>query len=197
MNTTNSLALILISFGLFFLFGKPALSQIYLIKTQNQEYIDAIDQVNLLENKESELTAKLNSIPISERRKVETFFPTRDGLIRLIADIDGIASKHGIGITTVDFSESTTDLSRSVSESMPTPSYESKTINITFSSSYQNLKRFLAELEKSLRVIDIRSIDLSQGADPSGSSAGVYQYKVSADVYWLKDLQHNKNDENQ
>jgi Tfp pilus assembly protein PilO len=197
MNTTNSLALILISFGLFFLFGKNALSDIYLLRTQKQEYNAAIDQVNLLKNKENELTAKLNDIPASERQKIETFFPTKDRLIRLVADIDGIASKLGIGLTAVDFSESTTDLSRSVSEAPAAPPYNSKTISMTFSSSYQNLKLFLTKLEKSLRIIDIRSIDLGQGSDLTDSFSGVYQYKVSADVYWLKDSQNNKNNENE
>lgn len=188
MNTTNSLVLILISFGLFFLFGKPAFSDINILREEKAKYNAAIDQINLLESKKNELLAKLNAIPASDREKMETFLPTKEGLVRLIADIDGIASKHGIGIQSADFGETKTDLSRSVSEIPAVKAYNTKTLNITFSADYNNLAKFLVDLEKSLRILDIRTIDFSVG----NLSSERYQYKISAEVYWLKDLQYEQ-----
>ena len=188
MNITNSFALILISLGLFFLLGKPAFSNISALKTEKQEYRTAIEQINLFENKKNELITKLNNIPASDRQRIETFLPTKERIIRLITDIDGIASKHGISIASADSGEPRTDLSRSVSELPEQKIYNSKTIDITFSSDYANLIKFLVDLEKSLRIIDVRSITFGQGTDFSS----VYNYKVSLEVYWLKDLQYDE-----
>ncbi|MEK9185822.1 MAG: hypothetical protein AAB863_03535, partial [Patescibacteria group bacterium] len=60
MGTTNSLALILISLGLFFLVGKPAFSDISRFQAEKQEYTDAIEQINSFESKKDELLTKLN-----------------------------------------------------------------------------------------------------------------------------------------
>ena len=193
MGTTNSLALILISLGLFFLVGKPAFSDISRFQAEKQEYTDAIEQINSFESKKDELLTKLNNISPEDRQKMETFLPTKEGIVRLIADIDGIAAKRGIGIESANIVESKTDISRSVSEAPQAEIFGSKTIDITFASNYDALINFLNDLEKSLRVIDVRAINFSQGAELTT----VYHYRVSLEVYWLKNLPYNQNDNEQ
>ena len=119
---------------------------------------------------------------------METFLPTNDGIIRLIADIDGVASRHGITIASADSGQVRTDLSRSVAALPESKPYDSRIIDITFSSSYDDLMDFLLDLEKSLRIIDIRVIDFTEPAP----GAKLTQYKVSLEVYWLKNLKYGE-----
>lgn len=172
--------------GLFFFFGKPALSDVYTLRAEKDEYNQAIQQVTDLENKKNELLAKLNSISPADQKRMETFLPTEEGIIKLVADIDGIASKHGIALSGADLSTIRTDLSRSITDAPTENVYNSKLLDISFSSSYPSLVSFLMDLENSLRVIDIRSIDLSKVPQ----APNVYQYKVTAEVYWLNNTKH-------
>ena len=52
-------------------------------------------------------------------------------------------------------------------------------ISFEFASSYDNLKKFLSDIESSLRLIDIRSIDFNL------SDKGIHNYKVTTEIYWL------------
>jgi Tfp pilus assembly protein PilO len=186
MNTTNSLAAILISFGLFFMVGKPAFSDVQKLRGETDELNTAITEMRDLDQKKTELLTKLNNIPIEDRDRISTFLPNKEGMLRLIADIDGIASRHGISIAGVNIGTASTDTSASLSEAVPEKAYNSKIIDVSFGASYTNLIAFLNDLEKSLRVIDVRSIDVSAGGE---NNAGVFQYKMSAEVYWLNDVQ--------
>jgi Tfp pilus assembly protein PilO len=190
MNNTNSLALILVASALFFFFGKPVFSEISIVQSEIEGYKSSIGQVNMLTAKKDELLLKLNSISGEDRKRVETFLPIKEGMIRLIADIDGVAARHGISISGVSFSETNNDVSSSVIGAPEPKPYQSSTINLSFSSNYQNFKQFLNDLEKSLRLIDIRSIELSQPSEVLNPD--VYQYKISAEVYWIKNTPNEK-----
>lgn len=191
MNSTNSIALILVSVGLFFLIGKPALSDVDLLKAEKEKYNAAIAQINVLESKKDELLAKMNNIPVEDREKMQTFLPAREETVRLITDIDGIASKHGISVTSASLGTPKTSSSRSIAEVSDGKAYNSRMIDITFSSNYDDLIDFVIDLEKSLRIIDIRSISFTTGSTARAAS-GVNEYKISMEVYWLKDLKYEK-----
>ncbi len=181
MNNTKALALILISFGLFFFMAKPLFNSISVLQKQKQEYRAAIDRVRQVEEKRDKLLTKLNDIPALEKARVESFLPTEDEVVRLMADIDAIASKYGISIEEIKSGPANFDAARSTSEAPRERPYNSKLLSFSFSSDYQNLAGFLIDLEKSLRIIDIRSIEFSQGSD----SESVYRYRVDAEVYWV------------
>lgn len=187
MNVASSLALIIISVGTSFFFGKPLLSDASALKEERVKFEEAVEKARQIEERKNELLARLNEITAVDRERIETFLPTREGVVRLVADIDGIAAKYGISIDAVSSGESNSDVTRSASDTEPTSKYYgTKSLTLDFSAGYADLVAFLIDLEKSLRVIDIRSIDLSSSIDETGKSTGVYQYRVTGDIYWLK-----------
>ena len=56
------------------------------------------------------------------------------------------------------------------------------TVGLSFSvnSSYDNFQNFLADLEKSLRLVDISDLSVA------GNDTGIYDFSVGLKTYWLK-----------
>lgn len=189
MNPTNSLVLILISAGLMFFMAKPLWGGISLLREEKQHFISEIDKTRQLESKKNELLTKMDGISDEEKQKIEAFLPGTDGSVRLIADIADIASKHGISIESIDTHMGGNVSPQSIAEAPVEKDYDSKMVTMLFSTNYTNLSEFLIDLEKSLRMIDIRSVDVGQASSEPGLG-GVYGYRVDVEVYWLKDLKY-------
>lgn len=181
MSNTNSLALIIFSLLAFFFLGRPMFSEMQNLRTEVKSYKQEIEKINTLESRKNELLAKLNQIPLEDRDRVSSFLPSADEVVRLVSNLDALALKQGIDLTQVNFGPEKYDRARAVSDTVAPEVYNSRIITLSFSANYSNLQAFLKNVEQSLRMVDIRSVDVSSEAD----KGGLYQYKVSAEVYWL------------
>ncbi|KKW01839.1 MAG: hypothetical protein UY36_C0015G0007 [Parcubacteria group bacterium GW2011_GWA1_49_11] len=101
--------------------------------------------------------------------------------MQLALDLDGMASRYGISIRSVKTSTATqsTDPSQIVLPGQA-PTYEKVEVTFNFISNYQNFKLMLADIEKSLRIMDVKSASFQT------QDSGLYDYLISADTYWLK-----------
>jgi Tfp pilus assembly protein PilO len=107
--------------------------------------------------------------------------------VRLILDMNGIASKYGISIKTVTISNDPKAAAKGpiVIGADQSP-YGTLGLSFEVTSTYANFIRFLTDLEQSLRIIDITSVSL---APQSGVAAGLnYNFTVIARTYWLKPI---------
>lgn len=179
MNTTNSTAILLISVALFFFFTKPMISNLNDLLSKKDEYQSALDKINSIEELKKNLTDKINGLSDQEKKNLQIILPDAPGTTALIADIDAKASKHGISIDKIQYSPVNNDASQSVSDAAPAKIYSSMLVGFTFTADYTHLKDFLSDVESSMRLIDIRSVDLQQ------NEKGISTYKVDAEIYWL------------
>jgi hypothetical protein len=174
----NSLGLIVIAGAIFFMFGKPQLAGLESLNLQKESYNQSIEDLTRGEEVKNALLAKLDSVPVEDLKKVDTILPEKPNIVALVSEIDSIASKRGILIRNIN-SGGQGNFSAGVGEVAPQRNYNSLTLTFDFDSNYENLKYFLTELESSLRLLDVRSVNFS-GSD----KAGMQNYKVSLDVYW-------------
>lgn len=179
MNNTSSISLIFIAAGMLFFFGKPMYADIVDLQVKQAGYEDALAKVLAINDTTKELNSKINNLSEEDKQKIETLIPDSSDMTKLIADIDTVAARYNILIDDISYAGSNADAAASPSEAKVPVSYSSALINFGFSANYDNLKIFLSDLEKSLRIIDIRSIQFSQ------TESGQYNYKVSAEIYWL------------
>ena len=180
MNSTNSLALILISVGMFFLFTRPMYASLSTILTQKQGYGETLEKVRSINELQKALSSQLGKLSAEEKEKVATLLPDSANITKFVSDVDAVASRHGISIDAVSYAETNKDSSASVSEGTVPEEFSSMTLDLSFSADYADIKAFVSDLERSLRIIDIRSISSDTG------KAGIYKYKVVAEIYWLK-----------
>ncbi|MBI5147864.1 MAG: type 4a pilus biogenesis protein PilO [Parcubacteria group bacterium] len=56
--------------------------------------------------------------------------------------------------------------------------------NTKISGDYEQIKRFLQMLETNVRLMDVKSLKIESGVDPTQKSAQKYLYNITVDVYY-------------
>lgn len=176
MKAFTPIILIGIAIGLFFWQINPTYEKVKEMRAEGAEYDKALSVAGELEDLRAELNALLDSFSQTDLGRLETFLPNHVDNIRMILDINGIASKYNI--TPRDIKTGDVVASGSGSNQK---AYNVASLGFTFNSSYSNATNFLRDLEKSLRLTDIRSLDIKSAE--SGKSG--YDFTVSLNSYWV------------
>ncbi|OGI85645.1 hypothetical protein A3A01_01360 [Candidatus Nomurabacteria bacterium RIFCSPLOWO2_01_FULL_39_17] len=192
------ISIILISIAVtgFFAFTKPLFNDISALREQMASYDDALNNSKMLENERDLLTKKYNSFDPENIAKLSKLLPDNVDNIRLILEIEKIATPYGMVLKDIKYNvESTNNTTARTAENgevggIPMPRQEYGTLDFSFSTqgAYGNFINFMRDLEKNLRIMDITSIDFSSnvsiGASPSLSQ--IYKYNFNVKTYWLK-----------
>ena len=199
MKKLTPIILILLSIGVFFLFVDPKYKDVQALKTEVAENDKTLDISKKLSTQRDELRKKYNQISESEKEYLEKLLPDTVDNVRLIIDINAIAQQFGIVIRNVSINSDVEENIKTGKVIGQGSSFDGLTqdnsikyvdqskigvISFSFSVSakYEVFVEFLKQLEESLRIVDIRNIEISRSA-----SEGVfYDYKVTMDTYWLK-----------
>lgn len=199
MKNLTPIILILLSIGIFFFLIDPKYKEVQRLQAEVVENNKTLDIAKKLSSSREVLRSKFNKISQEEKSELEKLLPDTVDNVRLIIDINNIAEQFGIVIRDISIN-STEEKGNQVSTPRTQGSsfegvieensiqYVDKSkigvISFSFSVSakYEVFLEFLKQLEESLRIVDIRNIEISRNADE-----GVfYDYKVTLDTYWLK-----------
>jgi len=100
--------------------------------------------------------------------------------VSLIYEIDTLASKYGISIDKTTSRDTDSSAGTSIEAAAASKPYNSSIIGFSFTASYQNFKDFIKGLEKSLRILDIKTLKINPGEN------GLYSFSVEFETYFLK-----------
>ena len=185
MKSLTPFLLIVISIGLYFMHIAPRYSEVQNLRAQVAQYNDALTRAKDLEKKRDELLTTYNTFSPDNLDRIEKLVPDTVNSVKLVSDINNVAGKYGIIIKSISTLDQPIDNSQSVATGgTPVKPYVTTVVAFKFSASYQNLVLFLKDLEKSLQLIDIKSIGFDVPTDVA--SKGVYGYQVSFQTYSLK-----------
>ncbi len=151
-------------------------------------YDEALDNSKALENERDKLTAKDNSISRENKEKIEKLLPDNVDNIRLILEVEKIATPYGMALRDVKYDSASKDTTAETS-STPRKDYGIWELEFSTSGTYNNFINFIKDLEKNLRIVDISSVAFSSsvgGAGLNPSFTEVYRYQVKISTYWLK-----------
>jgi hypothetical protein len=197
MKGLSSIILILLSIGLFFFFVDPQYKKVQALTAQKEENKKVLEIANKLKTKKDDLNTKYNQISQTEKEELEKLLPDTVDNVRLIIDMNNIAEQFGIVIRDVNINSketTTSEAKKVVSQGsnfdgvleensikyVDTSKIGVITFSFTVSAKYEVFLEFLKALEETLRLVDIRSMEVSRGT-------GVfYDYRVVLDTYWLK-----------
>ncbi|KKQ76938.1 MAG: hypothetical protein A3A96_01290 [Candidatus Zambryskibacteria bacterium RIFCSPLOWO2_01_FULL_39_39] len=180
MSGISIVSYIILTLAIGYSFVYPSLGDLSTLSDQKQKYVDSLEIVNNIENKKNELLDKLNEISADDKKSIETILPNSLEFVKLISQIDVVASKYAISINTITSREVAPHSPNSIEDVVPQQTYRSSVIGFSFSASYDDANAFLDDLEKSLRILDVRSVKLET------QDAGVYAYNVEFETYWFK-----------
>ncbi len=178
-NPTNFI-LILLSVGLFYAFTSPQYEEAQNLKARVAGYNNVLENISQIAETRDKLLVNFEAIPKTQIERLNKILPDNVDTVRLALDLDGIAGRYGITLKDVQVetkSDPNAVLPVVSDQSLP---YEKVTVSFSFISTYPNFVRMLTDLEKSLRIMDVKTVSFK------ALDTGLYEHRLSVETYWLK-----------
>ncbi len=129
-----------------------------------------------LQETKTQLINRFKNISPEEVERLQQFLPDTVDNVRLLVDIDAIAKRKRLTITNINI-----NTEEATQDDEDKSGVGKVSITFTFVSSYNAMKDILAELERSLRVVDVRKVEVATGSDPN-----TFATTLTIDTYWLR-----------
>lgn len=187
MNIITPLILIIISIGTFFAYIDPnyrgenlsnGKRSIVSLQEEVNQYEQALSDTIAIRAKRQEIQNQKSSFDPKQVEKLEKLLPDNIDNIKLIIDMNNIATKHNLVLKGAKLDTT----AKADPNKLGEDNNKYGTIGISFSvtTSYKKFQDFLTDLERSLRLVDITDLSVS------GNNTGLYDFNVMLKTYWLK-----------
>lgn len=185
MNIIAPFFLILASVGIFYGYidpnyrGKDIPNNVVNLMAERKQYKYALENFNDLINERNKKVEKNNNFSSNDLERLKKLLPDHIDNVRLIIDIDNIASRYGLGIKNIKVNNE----SGVSSDGKLGPD---KSLFGTFSmkfkilAKYDEFRSFINDLQESLRIVDISDISFES------TENGYYDYEITIKTYWIK-----------
>lgn len=180
MSGTSLLSYIILSLCVAYAFTYPYYQEIGSLSEEKKKYEDSLALVADIENKKNALVEQYNNISEEDKKVISTVLPDSLNFVRLVSQIDEVGAEQGIKIDSITLRELDSSVGSSIADAAPPKPYRSAIVGFSFDASYDRFNVFMDRLEKSMRVLDVRSVNIETGDD------NVYSYKVEFETYWVK-----------
>jgi len=180
----------------FMMFTTPLYQEVSSLKGEVASYNDALNNSKALENARDKLTAEYNAISLEDLDRLKKLLPDNIDNIRLILEIEKIASPYGMVLKDVQYSsdeqKSPTGIQSGdvvqggalIQESQKP--YGTWNLQFSVSGTYSDFMNFTRDLETNLRIVDISSVTFSSDVDAKSNPRGIYTYTFNIKTYWLR-----------
>lgn len=180
MKNTTALFLIVLAIGLFYTFTKSTYDDAKTRAVTADEYKGVLANLDAIVEARDRLIINYNSISKAEIERLSKALPMNVDTVRLALDLDTIASRYGISISDVTLYTGSEQNSSEFSVGGTGTPYEKVEVLISFVSNYENFRLFLEDLEKSLRIMDVKGLNFQVGEN------SLYEHSVLISTYWVK-----------
>ncbi|MDO8620026.1 MAG: hypothetical protein Q7R64_01605 [bacterium] len=173
MSNLISIFLLIASVGIYFgyispTYGKVTMEQdlkarsITELREERDRYVDALSKTREIEQVRTGLLDKYNKIPQKNREDLEKLLPDHIDSVRLIIDINNIASEYGMTLKNISLTESESPKGKAgapaVAIGPQNKLFQSVALKFNVSGPYESFRDFLTNLEKSLRLVDVTAL---------------------------------------
>ncbi len=185
------LVLLGITVAVFFTFTDPVYKGVQALRAEADSYNEALTNSKALETERGKLLNKYNLIGSENLGRLSKLLPENVDNIRLILEIESLASPFGMVLKNVKYSaveESQAEIDPNVVQAtgiMGPQDYGIWDLEFTTSGSYDNFQNFLRELERNLRIVDVSSIEFSSSS-ANEKTPDIYEYNFQIKTYWLR-----------
>ncbi|OGG78521.1 hypothetical protein A3A36_00485 [Candidatus Kaiserbacteria bacterium RIFCSPLOWO2_01_FULL_52_12b] len=172
-----------LAIGIFFVYISPMWSgTIATTKAAIKSNNEALAAAATYKARENELASAKNAMDPDNLARLSALLPDSVDNVRLILDLNALAARSGLTLSNIDVARTAAD-SVSVSDALPSTDASvvgAANLSLSAVGTYQALQTFLLGVEMSERLLDVKEIALS------GSDTGVYTYKMTVRLYWLR-----------
>lgn len=197
--------LIGLAFGSYFLYTQPIYTEAKDVKAEVVKLQEAATKLDIALKKKDKLATTYNALDTSLVARLEKLMPDNLDNIKLIIDVDRTAKQYGTILNAVKFDvdqQAKTDAKTMTASGSATTSATSSTavrdnkaaleakkdynnfsLTMTFTGTFANFTKLVGDMEKNLRIIDIKSVTFD-----AQDLKDIYKFEVKAKIYWLKPL---------
>jgi len=177
MKTIISIILLAGSIGLFFGYTNKKYQDVKVARVDIEEYEKALKLSTDILSRRSDLQKKYNNFKPTDLQSLENLLPDYVDNVKLILDMNTIAKRYSMGIKGIKINEDK-------DEKPGTPiavksGLGSISVSFKVTAPYDTFVKFLQDLEKSLRVVDVTSLSFK------ATDLGTYDFAVTIRTYWL------------
>lgn len=179
MKLFTPILFVIIAVALFFWYIDPQYTSVKELLSEQQQIDQALNRSKELQDERDKLLARYNTFPQTELNSLQKLVPDHLDNVRLILDLDSMASRYGMRVRDVAIQGDTSRVK--TGELGPdTEAYESVVLSFSVTGTYDTFRSFLSDLEKSLRLVDVVGLEFT------ATETGVYDYTLKIKTYWLK-----------
>jgi Tfp pilus assembly protein PilO len=149
------------------------------LRAEEKTYDQALNQSRELQEIRDSLLSRYNTFSQQDIDRLKKLLPDHVDNVRLILDIDGIASKYNMRTRNVKVSEVGSEDSKIIGTNQSF--VDSVVLSFSVASTYNNFVLFIKDLESSLRIVDLEGLSFT-----SAGEGEVFNFNVSIKTYWLK-----------
>lgn len=179
MKNKSAITLLILSVGLFYTFTNVEYDKVKDLHVLASQYQDVLANVSDIIRLRDSLLLTYEEFPEADKARIEKVLPDNIDTVRLALELDSIASASGVTIKDVSIEN---EIKNGLQAVLPeaSPAYQKETVSLSFVSSYSNLKRILSDMEKNLRIMEIKSLSFD------AQDSGLYEHDITIETYWLK-----------
>ncbi|MEK7535621.1 MAG: type 4a pilus biogenesis protein PilO [Patescibacteria group bacterium] len=141
----------------------------------------ALDSAKKIQSVRETLQERYNSFSSSDLTRLNKMVPSHVDNVRLVIDINGMARTYGMALKDIEIGQTVSVVENPAAGTIVGDGPEHLDIRFAVSGSYDSLKLFLADLGKSLRIVDITDLTFSS------RDVDLYDFSISLRTYWLQD----------
>jgi hypothetical protein len=173
--------LAILAIGLFAMYTNPTYQRAKGVLASVNSYNDALSKSKELRKIRDEKIAAFNTFSPDNKTRLTQLLPDNVDNIRLIIDINGIAGRHNLALKNVSLGTISDSANARTALAAGASGEAVGSIEIGFSvaTTYDNMLAFVADLEHSLRVLDLENIHFTV------SDKGMSDYDFKIRTYWL------------
>lgn len=192
MKSILGIILILASIAGGILYVKPQLEVVNTKRAELSTYNGALKKAEELRRARDTLLETYNNLDATKVDRLKRMVPEGIDNVKLAIEIDSLASKMGLGLKGIDIKDptggkkntSTTLVAGAASD--PQSPYGTAEIRFTVIGSYSKFNEFLANLETSLRLIDIKEVSFIAPRSTIAKEKDLFEFQVTVTTYWLR-----------
>lgn len=167
----------------FYFYIDPTYAEIRELRKEEATLNAALSRALELQATRDQLLSRYNTFNPDDLARLEKLLPDHVDNVRLALDMDSLAAQYGMRIRNVSIEkadEKKTPARQAKAVGPDERMYESMVLSFTVTGQYDTFRTFLADLEQSLRLVDIESVSFAS------TDVGLYDFTVSLRTYWLK-----------
>ncbi len=185
--------MLLVSVGTFAFYINPTYQEVQSLRAEKAEYDAALNNSKILQSIRGSLSDKYKSIDPNNIAKLSKLLPDNVDNIKLILEIQRIASTYGMTLQNVKFDTEQKPtqtanqagfVTSGAAQSGPKKDFGTFDLEFSTQGSYANFVSFLSDLERSLRIVDVKSISFTSQNAQAGSDTYKYDFKIT--TYWFR-----------